>query len=411
MPTPASFDYACEQQQQLVQSEASFVNSEFIEPVVGPVMYRVPPSADAGEVNSFSTIPLRRPYEKRRFPVVLQHPTLLDLRRDEYLGAAPLASPEVYSETSSLASFGSESGSSFKQQSGTAGGYRRLVMSGSARMDTIKQSPLNASYSRGFSLLNAGSTHGAELQCVDASSLCEHASAADCGALLKQPLLQEVVVGSSVVEYPSAEVMDQLLVDCSGAEEYEGLQPSDDDQMTNDNAENRNDVVSASPETDVDVEECRVDVESSASILSPRLTASCYDTGAENESPSYDFSQVDLDATHDMDGSSQIALRGVDDDDDDESSSRQSDYGGGGGGQRVYDCLTGHYSSAGRGYPHGFSCAKYYGGDNCEEFNDYSRESPPLASVSPGAIHLNCGEVETSAPQIDVENVRANVDC
>lgn len=72
---------------------------------------------------------------------------LIEVRREDLLGLAPLASPEVLSETSSLASFGSGSGS-VRQA-----GYQRLT-SGTGKMDPIKQSPLSHSlHVRGYSLI------------------------------------------------------------------------------------------------------------------------------------------------------------------------------------------------------------------------------------------------------------------
>lgn len=73
---------------------------------------------------------------------------LLEVRRDDLMGSAPLASPEILSETSSLASFGS-GGGSMRQ----ASGYQRLT-SGTARMDPIKQSPLcQPIHQRGYCLM------------------------------------------------------------------------------------------------------------------------------------------------------------------------------------------------------------------------------------------------------------------
>ena len=69
-----------------------------------------------------------------------RRPQTLDVRRDDWLGLAPLASPETLSETSSMDSLGSKRFSN---------GYQKLTSS-APKMAPIKQSPLRQTRSDGY---------------------------------------------------------------------------------------------------------------------------------------------------------------------------------------------------------------------------------------------------------------------
>jgi len=131
--------------------QSSDIDSGFVNSAPGPLPSLQPHGvATALIVNQLPTLVRDRPCDpavqalKRSFQLEVRSGAV-GVRGEELSHGmlnAPLASPEALSETSSLASFGSGSIQRQSSGGGSFGGHRRLTLNQATRMDPICQSPL-----------------------------------------------------------------------------------------------------------------------------------------------------------------------------------------------------------------------------------------------------------------------------
>lgn len=268
---------------------------------------------------------------------------LIDVRRDDLSGSAPLASPEILSETSSLASFGS-GGGSVRQA-----GYQRL-MSGAGKMDPIKQSPLSHSvhHTRGYSLI---------LEPVQSK---EEKVFANCVVLNPSGGSHRLLTRSSNELYrktPDLDVRNPPKDDmkiCAVAITRSSVDETLPIDSLGKNFSTSADSVRARQHTEIEIHQHKANsldeffetAEEPTRILNaedvgePVLTADAQESSQENSEIGYNSLPCKVHVSNDSDRDSVES---------------------GFGRHYLYDGYVGHYSPAGRGYPHGFhdECYRY----------------------------------------------------
>lgn len=227
---------------------------------------------------------------------------------------APLASPDALSETLSLASFGS--GSIRKQfgggtaSTGSIGGHRRLALNQAMRMDPIRQSPL------------CRSSTPPPVRLERTASLCNNAQ--DCswhGDLLQQR-------GSTM----NATTASDVCIDVSSHLPSEGESSK---------------VAMVDPTSPKLV--CQTVAEVHHNVDSPTVVQR-FAAGSSSESGNQ-LKEDAEDAVQSTTPSELLLPSSV-------LSDRVSVVDSDDGCQYLHDAYVGHYSQAGRGYPHGFSMCK-----------------------------------------------------
>ena len=278
---------------------------------------------------------------------------LLDLRRDDWLGFAPLASPEVLSETSSLASCGSGR-DSFKRLST---GYQRLTSSIS-RMDPIKQSPLTHNL-RGYCLLvepnenKTGNSIGGNSGCIVLSPSTETLSQKipECQNLQSRTTEETV---ESAAHHPvdgsetEAECFgDDPLVN-KRSTEFTNVEvhrcDGNDSFLLDDQSEGYHFDYIAGLKSESDTNEDMDHMFPKTLKCDPRGANDGHEQQARPFSTNVSLNLPIVETVYHGANSSMESRNNFDTDSIDSSSGRQY----------LYDMYDGHYSPAGRGYPHGF---------------------------------------------------------
>lgn len=268
---------------------------------------------------------------------------LLEVRRDDPASSAPLASPEVLSETSSLASFGS-GGGSVRQSSG----YQRLT-SGTARMDPIKQSPLcQPIHTRGYCLMleppvdKKGETMG--VNCITLSPLSDVQDVLDRSSDHVDDLTRDEMLDREADGNEESCLIPVVKAVCDAGNVLDGVDHLGDiGQCSNHVADVEVHTQHGGDTTSEDVARRQSCDFNSAEVASVEGLAGSLDGADMVTSSAMESLELEVKRRNLVCGAP--ALIGSDRD------SVESGFGR----QYLYDDYADHYSPAGRGYPHGLS--------------------------------------------------------
>lgn len=329
---------------------------------------------------------------------------------------APLASPEAFSETSSLASFGSES---FRKNNGAGGnGQRRVGWNASMRMDPIRQSPLCRAaavppgscrrISRDVELL------GSRCEELEEQNGCLYSNTdmpvqdsgcpPSCTGSVTASIQQHRTVAEihHNVDSPTAAEMPRPP---PAGVEFSLVLPShdiqDDDSGTSVSNAVDDKFTCREPDRNSDGQKdfsklIRVEIEDDSEIDSVefRVVKAGFDAGntriAEIE-PGDDGSSM-LENRFEQEVHP-VAVPTLSQSDEDNASVHR---------QYLYDDFAGHYSQAGRGYPHGF-CRPQLDPDSIYQSRIEAVEDDVSRTALAGSLH---GEDEISGVDTD-----SNADC